>query len=78
MEGHELNYSISGQRPFAAFCEHANETSASMRCGKFLDQLKNSVEFLEVDFPLWKQWSYRELELEMGIEKKEVLNRGQA
>jgi hypothetical protein len=37
MEGHELNYSASEQGPFAAFCEHANETSASMRRGKFLD-----------------------------------------
>jgi len=37
MEGHELNYSASGQRPLEAFRENANETSASMTCGKLLD-----------------------------------------
>jgi hypothetical protein len=54
MEEHELNYSGSGQGALAAFCEHANETSASVRCGKFLDWLRSSGEILEVDLSLWR------------------------
>jgi hypothetical protein len=54
MERHELNYCGSGQGALTAFCEHANESSASMRCGKFLDWLRNSAEVLEVDLPLWR------------------------
>jgi hypothetical protein len=52
MERHELNYSCCGQSALAAFCEHANESSASVRCGKLLDWLRNSAEVLKVDLPL--------------------------
>jgi len=40
--GGELNSSVSGQRKTAGSFEHGNESSGSMKCGVFLDQLSES------------------------------------
>jgi len=37
-----LDFSGSGQGKVAGFCEHGNETSGSIKCELFLDQLRNS------------------------------------
>ena len=52
--GHELDWSGSEKGQVAGPCEWRNETSVSIQCGKFLDQLRNS-NLLKKESPPWSQ-----------------------
>jgi hypothetical protein len=44
-EGHEIDMSGSGQGQVAGFCKHCNERSGCIKCGEFIDRLRNCYLF---------------------------------
>jgi hypothetical protein len=52
--GHELDSPGPGQGPVAGFCERGNETSISIKGGKFLVYLKD-YWLLKKDSALWSE-----------------------
>jgi hypothetical protein len=48
MEGCGLGWSDAGRGQVAGCCEHGNEASFSIKCGEFLDELRN-YELVQTD-----------------------------
>jgi hypothetical protein len=41
-----LDSSGSGKDPYVVFCAYSNESSLSIKCGKFLEDMKDSMELI--------------------------------
>ena len=55
MCGYGLNGADFGQAQVVGTCECGNETSGSIKSGKFLDQLQTG-QLLKKDFVPWSEW----------------------